>query len=206
MHNFNDENTFIIKDLGALKVIADPVRSQIIEVLIHTPQTVKEVAEKLGLAPSNLYYHINMLEKHRLIEVVETRQVANLIEKLYLAAAKMYDIDPMLLNFETSEGKENIFTLVESTITTTRDDLIRSLRARTFQLDQGDEPRQREMVLNRTMANMSDEKADEFNRRLKALVEDFSEEDTRDPQQQTFALTIAMYPSFYFRDLSQDGD
>lgn len=206
MYDFNDQGKFVIRDLDTLKVVADPVRNQIMEVLINTPQNVKEVAEKLGLAPSNLYYHINMLEKHGLIEVVETRQVGNLIEKLYQTTAQYFDIDPTLLSFDTSEGKENIFTMIESVIDTTRDDLLRSLRARSYQLDQGDSPHPRELLLNRVMANLSDERAKEFQQRLKDLVNEFTDEDTKDIQQQTFALTVALYPSFYFRDLSQEDD
>jgi DNA-binding transcriptional ArsR family regulator len=206
LENNINEATFVIEDLETLKVVADPLRNQIIEVLQNTPQTVKDVADKLGLAPSNLYYHINMLEKHGLIEVVEKRQVANLIEKLYLATSRFYSINPALLNFETSEGKENIFTMVDSTILTTRDDLLRSLHARTFQLEQGETPRPRELTLTRVIANLSDEKANEFKDKLKSLIDEFNEEDTKDPQHQTFALTIALYPSFYFRDLSEEGD
>ena len=40
-----------------------------------------EYAGRLGLAPTRLYYHINLLEKHGLLVVDETRTVGNLIEK-----------------------------------------------------------------------------------------------------------------------------
>jgi hypothetical protein len=36
------------------------------------------------------------------------------------------------------------------------------------------------------------------------LVEEFMDADTRDSKDQTFALTVAMYPSFYFRDLTKE--
>jgi len=76
MGTIKREGVFIINDLETLKVVADPVRNQILEVLEKKPQNVKEVADKLGLAPSKLYYHFNMLEKVGLIKVVESRQVA----------------------------------------------------------------------------------------------------------------------------------
>ena len=174
MYDYQAEGTFVIKDLETLKVIADPIRNQIMEVLLNTPQNVKEVADKLGLAPSKLYYHFNMLEKFGFIEVVETRQVANLIEKYYQSKAPFLSIDPMLLTFDTSEGKENLYTVVEATIDTTRDDLLRSLQARSFQLDQGDAPKPRALVLTRNLANLSDEKAEEFHQRLEALIEEFT--------------------------------
>ena len=79
--------TFTISDLDTLRVVADPLRNQIVELLIMEPQTVKQIAERLGLAPSKLYYHIGLLEKHGIIEVAETRMVANLQEKDYRAVA-----------------------------------------------------------------------------------------------------------------------
>lgn len=197
------EGVFVIRDLETLKVVADPVRNQILEVLEKKPQNVKEVAEKLGLAPSKLYYHFNMLEKVELIKVVETRQVANLIEKYYMSTAAFIDIDHNLLNFQTSEGKENIFTMVTSTIDTTREDLLRSLHARSYQLEQGAMGKPRSMMVTRYVSNLSDEKADEFHKRLDALLAEFIETDTKDPDQQAYALTIALYPSFYFRDVDQ---
>lgn len=198
------EGVFTINDLETLKVVADPVRNQIMEVLEKKPQNVKEVAEKLGLAPSKLYYHFNMLEKVGLIKVMETRQIANLIEKYYQTTSSFIDIDPNLLNFSTTEGKENLYTMVTSTIDTTREDLLRSLQARSLQIEQGAEGKLRSVTLSRYISNMSDEKANEFHKRMQELLEDFIDTDTKDPDQQTFALTIALYPSFYFRDLSNE--
>ncbi len=199
------EDTFVIRDLETLKVIADPIRNQILDILVFTPQNTKEVADKLGLAPSKLYYHFNMLEKFGLIEVVETRQVSNLIEKYYKAKAAYFMVDPALLNFDSSEGKENMYALVESAIDTTREDLLRSLQARSLQLEQGGESKKRSLILTRNLSNLTDEKADEFFKRLSDLIEEFSDADTKDANDQTFAMTIAMYPSFYYRDLKDES-
>lgn len=205
MGHIKRESVYIIRDLETLKVVADPVRNQIMEVLEKKPQNVKDVAEKLGLASSKLYYHFNMLEKVGLIQVVETRQVANLIEKYYQATSSFIDIDPTLLNFSTTEGKENLFTMVTSTIDTTREDLLRSLQARSLQLEQGVAGKLRAVTLSRYLSNLDDEKADEFHKRLEDLLEEFIDADSKDPEQQTFAMTIAMYPSFYFRDLGNEN-
>jgi DNA-binding transcriptional ArsR family regulator len=129
--------TFLIQDLETLKVIADPLRSQILELLIHEALNVRQVAEKLGLSPSKLYYHVNLLEKHGLVEVVDTRVVANMIEKIYRATAPDVDIDPALLSFMTDSGKENINSLIAGIIDSTRADFLRSLEARAFDLERG---------------------------------------------------------------------
>ena len=194
-------NTFIIRDFETLRVIADPLRKQILELLIHDTLTVKQTGDRLGLAPSKLYYHINMLEQHGLIEVVETRMVANMVEKWYKAAAADVDIAPELLSFSTQEGKENLYVEVAATIDATREDLLRSLEARTVQLEQGAQEQPRKAVINRQTVQISDQRAEEFFLRLSALMEEFEAAEATSAGEkplQTYALTIAFYPSFYF--------
>lgn len=200
------EPIFIIRDLDTLKVIADPLRTQILEVLILQPLTVKQVAEKLGLAASKLYYHVNLMEKHGLIRVVDTRVVSGIIEKTYRAAATNLDIDPSLLAFTTDAGKDNINTVLVATIDTTRDDILRSLQARYFELEQGAGQRSRRVVVTRQLSRIPDERADEFAARLDALLKEFNAADTDSPDLQTYALTVAFYPSFYFRDSGQTDE
>lgn len=196
------QESFIIHDLETLKVVADPLRSQILEILIHQPATVKQIAEKLGLTPSNLYYHINQLEKYKLIIVVETRMVANMLEKLYRATAANLDIDPELLNFATDTGKETIHTVLTSTIDTTREDILRSLQARYFVLDQGAKEHPRRFILTRLVSRMEESRIEEFQSRLDALIHDFSAADNKDQSRDdghpAYAFTVAFYPTFYF--------
>ena len=66
----NPEPTMMINDLESLKVFSDPLRNQIMEILAPEKLTINQIAKKLGLAPSKLYYHINLLEKHGLIQEV----------------------------------------------------------------------------------------------------------------------------------------
>ncbi|MFC1936911.1 ArsR/SmtB family transcription factor [Chloroflexota bacterium] len=78
---FQPAPLMVLKDLEAVKVVADPLRNQIMEVLTAEPLTVNQIGEKLGLTASKLYYHVNMLEKHGFITVVDTIVHGNLIEK-----------------------------------------------------------------------------------------------------------------------------
>jgi DNA-binding transcriptional ArsR family regulator len=195
---------FVIKDLETLRVIADPLRPQILELLVHDAHTVKQVAEKLGLAPGKLYYHFSLLEKHGLIEVAETRQVANMIEKLYRATASEIDLEPSLLSFSTDQGKESIHTLLTSALDSTREDLQRSLQARAYNLERGAKPRPRKAFVKRGLSRIPDELADEFSERLLALIDEFESLD--DPPRaegealQSYALTVAFYPSYFYQE------
>jgi DNA-binding transcriptional ArsR family regulator len=203
-------DTLIIHDLETLKVIADTLRTQILEALVHESLNVRQVAERLGLSPSKLYYHVNLLEKHGLIRVVDIRVVANIIENIYRATASNIEIDPELLSFKAEGGKENIHTLISNIIDSTREDFLRSLEARTFDLERGAPERARRAIMNRELSRMTDEKSEEFARRIEALIKEFSaadlEEESPDEALQTYALTIAFYPSFYFPDEKKKSD
>ncbi len=203
------EDTFVIKDLDTLKVVADPLRNQVLEILITHPQTVGEIAEKLGLSSSKLYYHISLLEKHDLIRVSETRQVGNLIEKIYAATARSLDVDKSLLTFDTFDGKEFIYTIMQTTLDTTREDLLRSIQARRLELEQGAQEHPRQVILNRTLANLTERKVQDLQERLCAMIEEVEQADREISEQSgvdasaaeethQYALTVAFYPTFYY--------
>ncbi|HRQ23806.1 MAG TPA: helix-turn-helix domain-containing protein [Anaerolineales bacterium] len=200
------KSRFYIADLETLRAISDPLRVQIVELLGGKPLTVKQVAEKLGLAPSKLYYHFGALEKLGLIEVAETRMVANMQEKKYRSTAEIVDVDPSLFQFSKEGDNEPINILISSTIDATREDLIRSLQARQFQLGQGADETPRRMIVNRIVSHVSEERVAEFQERLVKLIQEFEAEDkTSKSTDQTYALTVALYPSFYFEKTTKKG-
>jgi DNA-binding transcriptional ArsR family regulator len=198
---------FIIRDLPTLRVIADPLRTQILETITFEPLTVKQVAERLGLAPSKLYYHINMLEEYGLIEVAETRVVSGIIEKQYRSIASQFDVDAGLLNFSTREGKEGVHTILTTTLDTTREDIRRSLEARLFQIEQGAQEQPRNAFVTRHLARIPDARAEAFRARLFELIKEFEAADKEtaaaEEELQMYALTIALYPSFYYQEKDQ---
>jgi DNA-binding transcriptional ArsR family regulator len=192
-------NIFQIKDRETLKVIADPLRAQILETVITEPLTVKQVADRLGLAPSKLYYHFNMLEKFGFIHIVETRQVANLLEKTFQAVATQLDIAPALMNTTTDEGKDGVYELITSTLDTTREDMLRSLQTRYHQLDQGATEKPRCMVINRDVRYIPDVRAEELAERVRALMKEFGELEVPPgtPGAMNYGMAVTFYPNFY---------
>lgn len=198
----DSSNTFLISDLETLKVISDPLRHQILEALILESMTVNQVAEKLGLAASKLYYHVNLLEKHALIEVVETRTVSNLIEKYYRAVADRFSLDPALLSFDTPSGQDNIYTMIASTLDTTREDVLRSFQARAFELERGAEAQPRRAIFTRLVSRLTEEQAADFQSRLDELIAEFEEAEVTvphdEPGLQNYGFTVAFYPRFYY--------
>ena len=207
MEAYEPQDSFLIRDLETLRTVSDPLRTQIYEILIQGPANVRQLGDRLGLAPSRLYYHVNLLEKFGLLRVVETRMVGNVLEKYYRAISYSLHVDPNLLNFSTDEGKAAIEEMLIAGLDTTRDDLLRSFRARLFVLEQGSTPKERSMMVSRTTARITDAYAEEFRARLQALIEEFGEKDLGDPQpgeqRENFALMVVFYPSFYYPEEKQ---
>lgn len=206
MKKAQEKKHFQVSDLETLRAIADPLRVQILELMEGQSLTVKQVAEKLGLAPSKLYYHFGALEKLGLIEVAETRMVANMLEKKFRSNADLVDVDPDLFKFSKVGDNEPINILLASTIDATRDDLLRSLQARQFQLEQGADEQPRRLIINRVVSRVPEERIVEFQDRLAKLVKEFEAEDqTSKSSDQPYALSVAFYPSFYFDKTVKKG-
>lgn len=205
MEEFKPAPIMMVRDLETLKILADPLRNQILEILAPRKLTINQMAEKLGLAPSKLYYHINLMEKYGLIKEVDTIVKANIIEKVYWISAYECKMDDNLCNFSTPEGQESVMTAMLAPIDSTREDILRSLQARATALDRGAEEHPREVVIFRELRMMTDRTADQFAERIKEITRDFEEfeGDQGGEDAHMRALTVSFYPSFYY-DLQEE--
>lgn len=87
---------FEIEDTRTFDVLNSPIRLRILRNL-DEPRSVKEVASLLGVPPTRLYYHVNMMADVGIVEVAETRKVGAMIEKLYLRMADGFRPSPRLV-------------------------------------------------------------------------------------------------------------
>ena len=200
MEEFKPTPILFVEDLETLKVLADPFRNQILEVLASAPLTVNQIAEKLGLPASKLYYHVNLLEAHGLIQVVDTTVKANLIEKRYWITAYKCKLADDLCSFATPEGQESVTTSMVAPVETTREDIVRSLQARAYALEHGAEAHPRDVLVQRELCDISDDQSAVLIAQLKEIMDEFKACAGQSGGQdvQTHALTIAFYPSFYY--------
>ena len=200
------EAVLTLQDMEALKTLADPLRSQIMEVLTPKPLTVNQVAAKLGVSSSKLYYHFNLLEKHGFLRIVDTTIHGNLIEKHYWITAYQFKIDEEMFNFnvDTPEGTEQIISVLLANLNATREDLERSMYARHAQISQGAQPTPRSVLNMREIFALPDDKAEIFHRRLHELVQEFMQEAEALGEQEgevlPWALSLLFYPSFHYED------
>jgi DNA-binding transcriptional ArsR family regulator len=102
----------VISSLKAIKALSDPVRLRIIHALQQTESaSASELGEKIGLPPSNISYHLKILEKQGLAGIAETRMKGNLAEHIYAAAARNFIIQKSLVEEVGAEGREDILRI-----------------------------------------------------------------------------------------------
>lgn len=91
----------VLDDPEVLRLITDPLRLRLLELLRRAPRTVTELAKAMGVARTRLYYHIRLLEGAGLVTVAETQLVAGITEKRYRVTAYRLTVDRTLLEGAT---------------------------------------------------------------------------------------------------------
>jgi len=192
---FEQVEQLSISDVETLKVLSDPLRLRLLELMVQQPTTVKRMAEQLDEAPNKLYYHINLLEQHGLIGVVETRVVSGIIEKWYMSTARNFGVDRNLLSL-IDDPDSHVSHTVASIFEAARADIVRSIRARLIKADPAGQPKQ--FYLQRSVAHMTPEQYEHFSVRLQEVIQEFCdcENIPLQPGQQVYGLTLALYPMY----------
>ncbi len=156
-----------IDDLETIKVMADERRLVLLRLLVK-PQTVKEMAAALDIPQSQLYYHVNLLEKHALIQVVATNVVSGIIEKQYQATAQQFHIrNPMLMGSSISTEETSAF--FSAALDETRNELRQAFKNAPPRTT--DEPPLHPFV-TRKLLRLTAEQLGEFHARLDAMIKE----------------------------------
>lgn len=197
---YRPEPEFTINDLETLKVLADPLRIQIVELMTQAARTVKQVAAVLNLPPTKLYYHVKQLEERALIRVVDTRIVSGIVEKQYQASAFNYRVNHELFSLTSQAGKEGVNVMLTGLFDDTREDIQKSVETDVLDVsprEEGDDkPLNRSLLISRKTLHLAPETAEEFYRRLKALVREYDESPANGQgEQHPYGLLVALYPS-----------
>ncbi len=201
MDEFQPEESFLIDDIETLRVVADPTRIQIMEVLTTQAHTVKQVADKLGSASSKLYYHMNTLQKNGLVTLVGTKMVANLQEKYFRASANQFQVAEHLLKLVPDGILDPISSIIASTLDTTKEDILRSMQARNFVLQGNEDEERQSAMVTRHIAHIRKDQAQKLIEKMQGILQEFAElepEALDDSETGPWAFTVALYPTIYF--------
>jgi DNA-binding transcriptional ArsR family regulator len=189
-----------ISDVETLKALSDHLRLRILERMVtrvDEPWTVKELAAALGVSPTRLYHHIDLLLERDLIRPAAQRVVSGIIETSYRVAALSLRLDKKLLAAGRSEAVSGTSKLLSTVFEAARRDLEKALRSAAAAPDHDSIP-DRPIATHR-LAKLTREQAGEFRARLESLLAELDTDlDARhggpEPEgAEPYGLVIAMY-------------
>ena len=102
-----------IETVEQMRAISDVLRMRIIKTLEKQPMTATQVGEELGLATSKVHYHVRELEKVGLLELVETREKAGILEKYYQPIAREINVNRAFLSSPPDEVESAFRGLID---------------------------------------------------------------------------------------------
>ena len=192
---FQPRATLRVTTLQQLKILSDPLRVDMLEMILYEAHTVKQIATILGLPPTKLYYHMSALEKAGFARVVQTQVKSGIIEKYYRRAARTFLVDPNLFTAQRAPNgaQANLAKLVTFMFQATTDEMHRSVDAGLIELPATTHEPARNFVLKRGLLHLRAEDIPRFAARLNALLEEM---DARPPAggYVDYGCTIAFYP------------
>ena len=191
------DDILLIDSLETLKVVADPLRLKILELLRREPRTVKQLATAIGVPIKKLYYHVNLLEEHGLIRVAGTRVVSGIIEKQYQVTAYRLSIDRSLLAPAAEAPGDSLDAFLSMILDHSKSEIAKSVRAGLIELGEEKSLQQRGLVLGRRWMRLSPARADAFLARLKELQNEFEAPQPDDASADTelYEFLIGLYPT-----------
>ncbi|MEM2936064.1 MAG: helix-turn-helix domain-containing protein [Candidatus Bathyarchaeia archaeon] len=81
----------VIRDPEIIKVLADPVRREMLRLIAAQPQTETQLAEKLSLSKPSTGYHLQTLLKAGLIRITSTKVGSHgILEKYYEPTSTLF--------------------------------------------------------------------------------------------------------------------
>lgn len=191
-------DSYVIRDLDTLKVIADPVRLKILQLLENPdgPRTVKLIGAALKVPPTKLYYHINLLEERGLIRVASTRVVSGIIEKQYEAVATNFTVDQALLAPTLREAGGSFDLLLGAALESVKLEIRAGIDSGLILADKEAAPaHHRLFVANQGLA-LTPARARAFRKRLEALLHEFEAPGAGEGGEpvESFSVLMAFYP------------
>jgi DNA-binding MarR family transcriptional regulator len=92
-----------IKDLEHVRLLADPLKLQVLQAFAEGDKTTKQIATELGESVTKLYRHVDALHDAGLLVITSEKQKRGTIERTFRAIAERFEVDQSLFAGETAD-------------------------------------------------------------------------------------------------------
>ncbi len=92
---------YIVDDVKIAKILVDPMRRAILELLRQKPMTQAGLANELGLTGASLNYHIKILRSNKLVTIVRKEVEMHKVMQIFFSSIAylfVYDLDSLPKN------------------------------------------------------------------------------------------------------------
>ena len=92
---------YIINDVKIAKILVDPMRRAILDLLRQKPMTQAGLANELGLTPASLNHHMKILRSNKLVAVSKREVERHRIMQIFLSPVAylfIYDLESLPKN------------------------------------------------------------------------------------------------------------
>lgn len=173
------------------KAVADPFRIQILELLTRQPLTAKQVADILGEVPARVHYHIKVLEKAGIVQLVETREKGGVMEKYYRAVADNFSFERSLKH--SDQDRQQIATQVQTLLRSIFEEAIQGLS-----LQDGKVPEEKKQgIFSTGHIRLNEKQIAELGQKIKAFVSELQKQE--DPEAKLYRYSFLLAPSENFK-------
>lgn len=160
-----------------VKAYVHPLRMKILGVLAKEARTISQIARGLEVHPANITHHFRILEKAKLLALVEERDIGRTVEKYYRATAMAFEISPPEGAVQNANSKVLSFL---------KDDLVAAIGSL-----HGDDREEVIGLIKQTKISRSDFKV--FCERLQGLIGEFERAGASEGI--GYTLNLSLYPN-----------
>ncbi|GAC1655940.1 MAG: hypothetical protein NVS4B12_28460 [Ktedonobacteraceae bacterium] len=173
-----------VNTVQQFKALGDKTRSRILGMIQLQPATAKQIADRLGIAPGTIGHHLQVLEDAGLAQIVARRLVHGIVAKYYTRTARIFAYD------FPSEVSGNASAAMEIH-TKARDELAETLLGAENSNCRTTFPEACSKVAF-PHARLSAERAEEYSRRIFAIVDELLQEEPN-PDGQVYGFYSAFF-------------
>lgn len=179
-----DPGTGVITTPQQIEALSNPVRIRIMH-LATEPITVGELADRLGVPATRLYYHVNLLVEVGFLAQVDQRKSGARIEKIYRRTASDLTLGSNVVETigDTRRAADAAAALLFDPARVEVADVIE-------QVFVGSRPTS---AFGRTVVRLTPDDAERFRARLEQLVEDLRSA-SNDRNTESYSMTVAFVP------------
>jgi DNA-binding transcriptional ArsR family regulator len=187
----NMKEACILKNLEQIKVMAHPLRMQLLEAFSHKLMTTKQVAQLLGKQPTKLYHHVDSLKRVGLIKLVKTQKKRGTVEKYYRTVAHRFTVDRKLFRLgpQTKETLGELQAMVAAMFEDTLSEVHQSIAQKLIKPENKRSP----AILARSRIYTTPDQIEKLRKKIQKLLNECSTVNRKQGKVE-YGLTLVFYP------------